>query len=290
MKQGGTTMQPLLLSKNTEIDANVNFKYRTVYIHAENSRLHYHDYYEIFLTLANGVIHHINGQTQLLPQGTLSFIRKSDTHYFETAVSTEKAPSFINLAFTEDILNALFSFLTEGYPSRELLTQPDPPSILLHDVDINWCVKQLETLNAISASDIPQLKYHSRILLFKIFTRFFSKITFDSPDSNVPDWLQKLNREMCKLENFSRNSDHMVQMSGKCRAYLGRMLKQHYNKTISQYINDLRLNYWANSLANSDAPILDICFECGFENVSWAYTLFKEKYGMSPLKYRTTAK
>ena len=62
------------------------------------------------------------------------------------------------------------------------------------------------------------------------------------------------------------------------------------NLTIPDYINDLRLNYWANCLLNSDAPILDICYECGFENVSWAYTLFKQKYGMSPLKYRKNSK
>ena len=64
------------------------------------------------------------------------------------------------------------------------------------------------------------------------------------------------------------------------------MIKQYYGKTIPDYINDLRLNYWANSLLTSDTPIIDICYECGFENVGWAYTLFKKKYGMSTLKYR----
>ena len=91
---------------------------------------------------------------------------------------------------------------------------------------------------------------------------------------------------MHKPENFCQNAEHMVEMSGKCRAYLGRVLKLYYNKTIPDYINDLRLNYWANSLVNTDAPILDLCFECGFDNVSWAYTLFKKKYGVSPLKFR----
>ena len=80
----------------------------------------------------------------------------------------------------------------------------------------------------------------------------------------------------------------MIQMSGKSHEHLSRMMKKHYGKTISEYINDLRLNYWANVLTNSDTPILDICFECGFQNVGWAYTLFKKKYGMSPLRYRKT--
>lgn len=280
-------MLPTLLTKETEIDAKVGFMYRTVYIITEGSSPHYHDYYEIFLTLASSVIHHINGSTQHIPRGTLIFIRKSDIHYFESSAVNTKECSFVNLAFTEDILNELFSFLTEGYPSDKLLSQPNPPSLLIQEADINWILKQLETLNSTQATNISQLKYRSRIFLFKIFTRYFSRTTsLLSLESDVPRWLYELDYEMQKLENFSKGAEHMIHMSGKCRAYLGRMLKQYYGKTIPQYLNDLRLNYWANSLLTSDAPILDICFECGFENVSWAYTLFKKKYGVSPLKYR----
>lgn len=281
-------MQPVLQTASTQIDENVGFRYRTVYVFNENSVLHYHDYYEIFLTLENNVKHYINGSKEILPRGTLVFIRKSDAHIYE--YSTSKKASFVNLAFTEEILNELFQFLTEGYPSKELLSLPHPPSILLQESDILWMLKQMEELNSTPATDIPQLKYRSRLLLFKIFTRYFSRIgRIEQSNNNVPSWLYELNLKMQKLEHFSQGPEHMVEMSGKCRAYLGRILKQYYGKTIPDYINDLRLNYWANSLINSDAPILDICYECGFENVSWAYTLFKEKYKMSPLKYRKTS-
>ena len=277
----------VLQSASTEIDEAVGFIYRCIYIQTENSKMHNHDYYEIFLTLSKKVYHDINGTHQTLPRGTLVFIRKDDVHcYFST---TTNEPSFVNLAFTEEILNELFQFLSEGFCSKELLDTQMPPSVQLYESDIDWIIQQTEMLNSTIINDIPTLKYRSRVLLFKIFTRYFSNFTEHSrfkEDSAIPQWLLKLDHEMHKPENFCQNAEHMVEMSGKCRAYLGRVLKLYYNKTIPDYINDLRLNYWANSLVNTDAPILDLCFECGFENVSWAYTLFKKKYGVSPLKFR----
>ena len=278
-------MLPYFFTAATQIDENVGFRYRTVYIYNENSDWHYHDYYEVFLTLEDNIIHNINGAKEKLPRGSLVFIRKNDIHYYESPPSP--LPSFVNLAFTEEILNQLSAFLTDGYPFEELLTAPHPPTVQLQETDIEWMLRQLQTLNTIPATDTGQLKYCSRVLLFRIFTRYFSRLHIADGDSNnIPSWLYDLNQEMQRLENFSQKPDHMVAMSGKCRAYLGRMLKQYYGKTIPDYINDIRLNYLANCLLNSDAPILDICYECGFENISWAYTLFKARYGVSPLKYR----
>lgn len=282
-------MLPKLANYIAEVDSRYGFKYRTVYIYNENSELHYHNFYEIFLVLADNVVHDINGSRQQIPRGTLIFIRKQDVHCFEYVSSKE--PSFVNFTFTEEVLKELFTFLSDGYPSEELLSQPNPPSLLVNESDINWILKQLELLNSTMAADIPQMKYHCRVFLFKLFTRYFYRTLscMSHGNNNIPSWLYQLDREMQKFENFSQDIDHMVNMSGKSREYLGRMLKQYYGKTITEYINDLRLNYWANVLTTSDAPILDICYDCGFQNVSWAYTLFKKKYGVSPLKYRKTS-
>lgn len=269
------------------VSKQIGFCYRTVFIHNENSSLHSHDFYEVFLTLAEKVHHNINDSVEMLKRGTLVFIRKEDTHCYEYVPNQE--PSFINISFTEQILQEMFSYLTEGFPSAKLLANPHPPQVMLNETDIRWLQKQIKILNSSSASDIALLKYRCRLLLIKIFSRYFAQVASGGYNTErIPLWLIQLDTQMQKIEHFSQPSDHMVQMSGRCRAYLGRMLKQHYGKTIPDYINDLRLNYWANSLLTSDAPVIDLCYECGFENVGYAYSLFKNKYGVSPLKYRKT--
>ena len=267
------------------VSEKTGFCYRTVYVYNENSSLHSHDFYEIFLTLSDNLIHNINGKKEVLKRGTLVFIRKEDTHCYVHTFNENV--SFINISFTEDVLNELFHYLSEGFSSNELLLPQHPPCVVLNEADIRWFQKQIETLNTTSSYNIPLLKYRCRVLLGKIFTRYFSQIIgTDTDDSHIPYWLSQLNNEMQKLDNFSQPPEHMVQMSGKCRAYLGRVMKQYYGKTIPDYINELRLNYWANSLLTSDTPIIEICYECGFENVGYAYSLFKKRYGVPPLQYR----
>lgn len=279
-------MKPILQLSVTEIDQSTGFRCRSVWGHNENFKMHYHDYYEIFLTLSDNVVHFVNDEKFILKKNTLVFIRKDDTHYYSKSVKQEL--SFINIAFSEDILFDMFYFLSDGFCSEELLNEKSPPNIVLEEGDKNWLLHQISKLNSIQLDDTKTLKYKSRILLFQIFTKYFSKFANENllTAKEIPLWLQQLDTKMQRLENFSKPPQHMVILSGKSRAHLGRILQKHYGKTIPEYINDLRLNYLANSLINTDLPILDLCYECGFDNISWAYTLFKKKYGLSPLKFR----
>ena len=284
-------MHSKLLTAETQINNEVGFKYHSVYLNIENSTLHSHDYYEIFLVVSNNLNHYINGVTQNLSNGTLTFIRKSDEHYFFG--ENINAISFINFAFNEEIANDLFKYLGSSFCSKQLLAAKMPPSIHLTEHNIDWMWRQLENLNAIDINNKQQKIYLSRILLFNIFTKFFSGYTdtyITDNAANIPEWMVELNYNMHKFENFSQHSDRMVELSGRCRAYLGRMVKMYYNKTISEYINEIRLNYLANTLITTDIPISNICYECGFENISWAYTLFKKKFGTSPLAFRNKNK
>jgi len=260
--------------------------YHAVYLNREVAPLHFHDYYEIVLVLSDGVTHIINGDKQSLKKGSLLFIRKQDIHTFE--YNPECNISFLNFAFVEDVISSLFFYLSDGFYFDELLAAKMPPQIILTNNDINYVKGLFDELNAFPPENVLERKYQSRIVLFKIFTKFFSAYKFfgSNDERNIPLWLIQFDKEMHKIENFSNSSEHMVEISGKCHAYLGRMLKKYFGTTVTEYLNNIRLQYLANSLASTDLPILDLCYECGFNNISWAYTLFKEKFGVTPSTYR----
>ncbi len=279
-------MQAALQRAETEVDLLTEFRCRMIWSNTEKFRMHFHDYYEIFLTLSDNVTHFVNDRSFVLKKNTLVFIRKEDTHYYYKSLKNEL--SFINIAFTEQLLKSMFEFLTEAFCSNDLMTAEFPPSVVLSEKNKDWLVERIESLNGIELDDTSALKYEARVLIFQIFTKFFSTFANDTAPTQreMPIWLLRLDNKMRKIENFSKPSAHMVALSGKSRAHLGRVLQKHYGKTIPNYIHDLRLNYFANSLINTDIPILELCYNCGFENISWAYTLFKQKYGLSPLKFR----
>lgn len=279
-------MNAILQTAATEIDAQTGFRYRSVYVKTENSKLHYHDYYEIFLTLSSEIKHQINGTVINLSRGALVFIRKEDTHYYYPSENSDL--SFINIAFNEESLNNLFSYLTPGFCSNDLLSASLPPTVYLSESDIKWLMLKIEDLNSVLHSDTEFLKYKLRVLLFRIFTQFFQdyRKSLSVSTNQIPFWLVELDSKMHRLENFSRPPQHMVELSKKTRTHLGRVLRQYYGVTIPEYIYEIRLNYMANSLITTDNPIISICYECGFENISWAYELFKNKYGTTPKNFR----
>ncbi len=222
----------------------------------------------------------------LLKKNTLVFIRKNDLHYFEPSI--DSGVSFINLAFTEEILNKLFDYLTPGFCSYELLSAPLPPTICILEHDANWIHKNIDELNAMSHKNTDLLKFKLKVILFKIFTQCFQNYVNLLSEETIeqPTWLTELDKKMHRIENFSQPTEHMIELSGKTRTHLNRVLKKYFNMTVSQYMHEIRLNYMANSLVTTDYPILDICLACGFENLSWAYELFKIKYHTTPLNYR----
>ena len=72
--------------------------------------------------------------------------------------------------------------------------------------------------------------------------------------------------------------------------YLNNLFKKHTGITIHQFIIDTRLKNAEELLARSDSSIYEIAINCGFVNANHFSRLFKEKKGVSPLKYRSVSR
>lgn len=67
--------------------------------------------------------------------------------------------------------------------------------------------------------------------------------------------------------------------------YLSSVFSSQVGIGISSYITDIRLRTAAEALKNSDKNITEICFECGYRNLSHFLRSFKRKYGATPKEY-----
>lgn len=274
------------LEAKHHVDSETGCRYRYIFSADEYFRLHNHDFFEMFLTLDGDITHIVNNKKQNLKAGSLVFVRPSDVHIYE--YNQKQNYTFVNLTFTKETAEILFEYLSDGFAWQELLSQELPPFVLLDRKEKLRLLSKFEDLNNIRYQDKKQLKLKVRILLVEIFTRYFTHIK-EGEASNIPYWLETVCEQMKKQKNFAEGTAKMVELSGKSREHVVRSIKKHYGITSTEFINDIRLNYIANMLLNSNAPILDLCFESGFQNVSWFYTLFKKKYGMSPNGFRNSA-
>ena len=57
-------------------------------------------------------------------------------------------------------------------------------------------------------------------------------------------------------------------------------------KTLTSYINDIRLGNAARALVDTSAGISEICYACGFNNLSYFNRTFKNRRGVTPKEFR----
>lgn len=66
----------------------------------------------------------------------------------------------------------------------------------------------------------------------------------------------------------------------------GRFMKQRTGKTFVEFLNDLRLGFAARKLIETNESITDICYSCGFNNISNFNRFFKRKQHCTPSEFR----
>lgn len=83
--------------------------------------------------------------------------------------------------------------------------------------------------------------------------------------------------------------DDKLNIIGMSRQRMSQIFKQHYNKTITQYSNALRLEAAKEMLKNSDQQVIDIAYSLGFESLSAFFTFFRKHTDMTPGEFRGIA-
>lgn len=272
-------------SVEKNIDSATQCRARFVYGSEDIYIPHSHDYYEIFIVAKGIITHMVNGKIYRFPEGSLVFIRPDDVHtnIYDDSKSIDIA--FINLAFSRATARHLFEYLFDEDTVKTLLYCDTPPHVILDKSDRKNIISQINELNSQDRNDSKAIKLRTRVILANVFS-YFVTTNSDDDKNQTPPWLSTLLEQMKKPENFSEGTDKMVTLSKKSREHLCRSFKKYYSITVTEYINDLKINYASNLLINTNKPIIDICFECGFQSMSYFYRVFKQKNGDTPHKYR----
>ena len=244
---------------------------------------HCHNFYEIFLITEGEVMHMVNGSRQQLGQGSLVFIRPDDIHYYSDIEG--QGYKFINMAFSIDTYQAVIGYLGGGFPPDRLTNPSLPPLLKLPFHHMKALKHRLETLNLIPKTSCELFKAESRVLLVDLISRYYAVDDIPKDDS-FPDWFRDLCLNMEQKGNFVAGMKRMLEISGKSHEHLCRVFRKHLGKTPTDYLNDRRLKYAVNLLANTDKDILSVAYECGFENLSHFYHLFKREFHVPPSSFR----
>ncbi len=82
----------------------------------------------------------------------------------------------------------------------------------------------------------------------------------------------------------------LADLVGMSPVSFSRFFRQRTNRTLSEYIVEIRLGYAARMLVDSSKNISEICYECGFNNLSNFNRTFKAKRNYTPRDFRAMFK
>lgn len=99
----------------------------------------------------------------------------------------------------------------------------------------------------------------------------------------VKDYIAEHYHEPLRLEQLSG-------LTGMTPSALSRFFRQHTGRTIMDYIIDIRLGNAARLLVDTTIGIAEICYECGFNNLSNFNRTFKARRGYTPRDFRALFK
>ena len=171
-------MEYLRNSEKNGVDLDAGCLYRYVHGAGDVFFPHCHEYYELFLTVSGTVTHWVNDSTCELPEGSLVFIRPDDVHgyIYDTLQSRETA--YVNITFTRETIDFLFRYLSDSFPSQQLLTCPLPPTVVLTQSEKEQLLRRLGELDVIRWPNKGELKVRMRVILADILTRWISSNRF----------------------------------------------------------------------------------------------------------------
>lgn len=286
-------MDPLLLKVNkTETDSfSVNhFKYTGSF----PGLWHYHSEYELTLIVKSSGTRFVGDHIDRYTENDLIFIGKNLAHTWKTDSSKEKNQSSEALVihFKEDFLGKTFFTTPELYAVEKFLqlSQRGIKIIGKTQAAIIEHIHQIQALSGVNKL-IKLLQILSLLAESKELVLLSSEGYSQYINENTNDRLNKVHAYIMNNFKSSIRLADAADVANMSPTAFSRYFKQRMQKPFSQFVNELKVGYACKLLMSHKFSIQQICFECGFQNVSNFNKQFKSYTELSPkqfqLKHRT---
>lgn len=230
------------------------------HMHMYNEMLVYEPF-EGYVTVNNEKIH-INSTTLLIV---------TTTDFHSTTVIGKSYARYIKIAFGDDILDG---FLLSS------LSQP-----IVYD-NINSNIFLTEIINRIKENSANQEKL--RILINSILLELTEKGTYIGRANKKNSELLVIKTVHTINEHFFENINlkTVAETEHITPQHLSFLFSKYMGISFSEYLCEKRLSYAASLLSEHKYNVTDVCYRCGYGNLSHFLRSFKKKYGITPKSYQ----
>lgn len=285
------TMIPSLKKVGTDIHGI--FEVLSVDDHHFYSHWHYHPQYEIILIQKSSGTLYAGDNFSPFTEGDMFLLGPDIPHifrnppeYFEENIKI-KAKALV-LYFSSEFINSSLFSLSEMKSIRKLLTLSKRGIKISGDSNKQISSKFIKCIRSIK---------EERVINFLSLLNFIANSTTYQVLSSDNFAHHMVNKELDRLNkifnylfnNFKNdiNLSDISTMANMSSTAFCRFFKKHTNKTLISFLNEIRVGHACKMLIeNEHMNISQICFECGFNNLTNFIIQFKKIKNCSPMSFR----
>ena len=214
-----------------------------------------------YVTVNNEKIH-INSTTLLI-------VTTTDIH--STSVKGKSDARYVKIAFGDDIVDG---FLLSS------LSQP----IVYENMDLNIFLTEL--INRLKENAVNQEKLCILIntILLEVTEKgkYIGRANKKNSELLVLRAIRTINELFCENINLKTvaEKEHIPPQ------HLSILFSKYVGISFSEYLCEKRLRYASILLSEHKYNVTDVCYRCGYGNLSHFLRSFKKKYGITPKSYQ----
>ena len=234
-----------------------------------------------------GVAHtHFTYEVFFVTNGSLRLISENGTTEYErSAVIVPPKLGYYSVPDREGSYCLLFSFDKKS-SEYETILGSDIITVPLTDESVFYIKKAAQKLDCGSIGE----ERDAELLITLLFNELFRELF---PDLYNKDALHSLQKHISAIEayvNENIRSEITLADISKCvylsQRQVSRIIAKEYGVSLPKLVSDKRLAAAEILLRTTDMSVSQVAERVGIVSVNYFYTLFKSKYGISPLQYR----
>ena len=252
---------------------------------------HTHNYIEMIYMCQGSTTHILNGNEIVLEQGDLLFLNQNAVQEIlpagedDIAVNFIVLPEFLDTAFSMmgDEENQLSDFLGGALCGRCGGTS----WMYFHVADILPIQNLIENMVWTIFYDSSNKRSCTQITMGLLFLQLLNYM--DKMETGGSKYDSEITAAVLSYINGHYKNGTLSELSeqmGYDVYWLSREIRRRTGRTYKELLQEKRMQQAVYLLANSEIPVTDIIESIGYDNTSYFYRKFREKYGMSPKEYR----
>jgi AraC family cel operon transcriptional repressor len=243
---------------------------------------HTHTHWEIGMVAKGELTHNISGLSYRITEGDACLVRPHDVHNL-TALNRNTTFWHLNFLIKTEYIKNIFASYGAGF-YEQLLNENKPLDFKINgfllDKIINKCL-QIQTLETENIDwNVQQCKLQINEIINVFLEQYFPS------GKNYPSWLNDLLKYLNDPTSFGDDAEFIAKKTPYTYSHLSFLFKQLVGSTLTQYINNVKINYAKELLCHSEQTILEIAGNLNFDSPSHLNHIFKKLTGITPTEFK----